>query len=176
MTSFQVIQVLIAGAVFLWGLPIAWQHWSAERRWAARIERNGKIIAQAENQSEVIRLLRADNAQLALRRAALNAVPTRWRAVWLVVGGMTIWLIPFALSLKAQAPVTGTTEQLIRWAMAAIGGAIIGLGVVDVNSVRKLRRSWIDNGGPAKWEPKRSGCIFWSRECVEIVEPSKDAE
>ncbi|MDJ0403940.1 hypothetical protein QNA23_10645 [Rhodococcus erythropolis] len=121
-----------AGVVFavmfgLWGLPVAWQHWSGERRLAALVERNGKVLAQLAELPDGAELpgvrsaLELDTRAAILRLASLKAVPPP-RPFWVVYGfsWFTIVLQVFAyMQVGATWQFLGLTvlsAVLLLWA------------------------------------------------------------
>lgn len=131
-----VVQASIAGAVFVWGLPVAWQHWSWERRLVASIERNGKAVA-ASNSPTVKRVLAADSEQLAWRLAAAREVKWPW-GFW-----MMFWVAWFGVSALVLALLL-TGSQGISWLLILLTVSAAGWVTRQTTVVRKSRKCWID--------------------------------
>ena len=74
MEMIRAVGALFAIAFGLWGIPAVWEHWSRERRLAARIERQGKVIDRVHAEA-VIRTLERDNKRAAIQLAAIRRVP-----------------------------------------------------------------------------------------------------
>ena len=154
-----IVQASIAGAVFLWGLPVAWQHWSWERRLAARVERNTKVIAATTNAEEK-RVLEDDNEELALSAAAVKRLP--WpRGFWVT------YLLSWIAGLTQVYPLIVGGSSWRSLTVLAVGVALIAWTSHQWWTVRRLRREWI--------ALQRTAALVVNTAATVAPDPSEDA-
>ncbi|WP_146251301.1 hypothetical protein [Nocardia tenerifensis] len=156
MTAFQWVQAAGIGftiASALLGIPVAWQHWARERRLAARIERQDKVI-QAIEDGEVQRVLHDDNAQSALRLAAIRAVrPDPSTLVTLAFGAsVAIVSVPLlAIGSTAQSALSSIASTL-----SGVGLGVIVHGLVQLAALERYRREYVALDAPKEFVPTPS--------------------
>ncbi|KZL33179.1 MULTISPECIES: hypothetical protein [Rhodococcus] len=143
-----VIQVGLSAAVALWGIPVAWQHWSLERRLSNQIERNGKVLAQSTGDPDLrysVELLQREMNELIIRRASLVVypparIPSLTVVVLAIVGGSVAWW--------------GTvTTAFIGWFGFIVVAPTLMLSILVALSIRddaQERKEWIKSGGPLR--------------------------
>lgn len=73
MELIRAIAALFAIAFGIWGLPGVWEHWSRERRIAARIERQGKVLDRIEDE-RVRQIIERDNAKASVELVSILRV------------------------------------------------------------------------------------------------------
>ncbi|MDI9977451.1 hypothetical protein [Rhodococcus sp. IEGM 1307] len=138
-------QMVVAGLVLVLSLPSVIQHWSEAVRWAARIERQAKVIdAVGKDAPAAVRVMRVDNFVLAMRLAAKRKHPAK-DVKFHVIG----WVLTG--SSYALIPVTRATEGTVHVVLTALGPILllIGTGLVFLGlrrrkSVDKARQVWVN--------------------------------
>jgi len=127
MEAIRAVGVVFAVAFGLWGLPVAWQHWSRERRLAALVERNGKALEQLAElpggaELPAVRLaLELDTRAAIVRLASLKAVPTP-QPFWAAYGFSWLTVLLQGFVYLQVGPtwqflvLTATSAILLLWA------------------------------------------------------------
>lgn len=167
MEIIRAIGALFGIAFGLWGLPAVWEHWSRERRLAARIERQGKVLDRVEVVG-VRRTLQADNTRAAKELAALRRIPLPRSAVVNTVvafglyGSMFFLAVPvteyFGLKRHVAEPGDWVVKGLLLAIMAYLTIAIHVLAWAR-SVVRRDRARFIRHGLPEDFLPARTS--FW---------------
>ena len=153
MEAIRAVGVVFAVLFGFWGLPVAWQHWSRERRLAALVERNGKVLEQlAEIPDDpalpAVRMaLESDTRRAIVRLASLKALPTPW-PFWVAYG--FAWL-SVVLQVLTYLRVGATWQFLVLTALSAV---ILLWANHMLLRLRGARMEWVRNqcavgSGPA---------------------------
>lgn len=135
MNWVPLMQLLITGFVAFWGVPAAWEYWSRERRLAARIERNVKVLT-ATNLPAVDMVLQEDIRASALQLAAIRAHPWPFKDIRELCTATSVVVVAVwapALGLPSSTPWTV--------AYATVGGIAVVVDGPKLFTARKVLRA-----------------------------------
>ncbi|MFC9838963.1 hypothetical protein ACFVKB_34925 [Rhodococcus sp. NPDC127530] len=143
--------VAVSTAVFVVGVPAAWQYWTWERRGLWRAERNAKALALLEGGSEAALALEADSRAIGLRLAASRKYPTTRKTAAL---HLAHWFVLVSSLFGAIAALTSRETRAILEYPDYVIMAFVPLFAAStlfmedgMRRTWRLRREWIAAGG-----------------------------
>jgi hypothetical protein len=179
MEMIRAVGALFAIAFGLWGLPGVWEHWSRERRLAARIERQGKVLDRVDI-SGVRRTLERDNARAAVDLAVLRLVRLPKHVVGNTVISFGLYLL-FVTSPKRISDYFGLRPGEFEWGDVVFAAVAVTIMLYATTSlqvltwarrlVRRDRVILIKLGFPAGYDTYPISYLRWIRLLVRRVVP-----
>lgn len=119
---FQAVGIVVALVSFLASFPTTIQAWNEARMHVERIDQNGKVVAQTDEEG-VQRVLLDDNNLHALRLAALRVFPTpKWTRR---VGTLATLLYLVAVAELVVLPIVGLGWKSVAYALATYFTALV---------------------------------------------------
>lgn len=167
MEIIRAVGALFGIAFGLWGLPAVWEHWSRERRLAARIERQGKVLDRVEVEG-VRRTLVDDNTRAAKELAALRRVPLPRSAMahtavaFALYVSMFFVLVPISEYFGLKRGVAEPGDWVVKGVLLAVVSYLtLAMQVLGWTRsvVRRDRARFIRLGLPEHFQPRRTS--FW---------------